>query len=235
MNIALVGYGKMGRAIEQVAIQRNHQITARFDINNNRDGDGLTTESLRHSDVAIEFSTPESAVRNIERLLDLSIPVVVGTTGWYDRMDIVSERVSRTGGTLIYSPNFAPGVNLFFRIVERAARLLSHFPEFDPYLFESHHRMKIDAPSGTAAKIEAVMQPWLGDRTPRTVSLRAGHIPGTHEVGFDSPAETIQIIHTARNRDSFASGAILAAEMTTGCKGLHQFVDLLDARTPAVD
>lgn len=104
----------MGRAIEQVALQRNHQITARFDITNNKNGDGLTAESLRHADVAIEFSNPECAVRNIERLLDQSIPVVVGTTGWYDRMDDVSALVTRTGGTLIYSPNFAPGVNLFF-------------------------------------------------------------------------------------------------------------------------
>lgn len=234
MKIALVGYGKMGRAIEQVALQRNHQITARFDITNNKNGDGLTAESLRHADVAIEFSNPECAVRNIERLLDQSIPVVVGTTGWYDRMDDVSALVTRTGGTLIYSPNFAPGVNLFFRLVERAAELLSHFPEFDPYLFESHHRMKIDAPSGTALKVEEALRRSYGECTPRTVSLRAGHIPGTHEVGFDSPAETIQIIHTARNRESFASGAILAAEMASGRKGLHQFSDLLYTKMPAV-
>lgn len=235
LNIALVGYGKMGQIVEQVALRQDHRITARFDINNNPDSQGLTAETLQGAEVAIEFSTPESVVRNIEQLLELSIPVVVGTTGWYDRMDEVREMVARTDGALVYGPNFSPGVNLFFQIVEYAAARLSPFMEFDPYLIELHHRLKLDAPSGTALKIEETLHQSYGRRTPHAVSIRAGHIPGTHEVGFDSPAETIQIIHTARNRESFASGAIVAAELIRGNKGIHLFSDLLFSRTTTVD
>ena len=237
MNIALVGYGKMGQAIEQLALRQGHRITARFDANNNLNSVDLNAEDqiaglLRQSDVAIEFSTPAAVIQNIGQLLKNSVPVVVGTTGWYDRIDEVRAMVDQHDGALIYSPNFSPGVNLFFRLIECAANLLSPFTDFDPYIFESHHRMKLDAPSGTALRIEEALHHSYGRRTPHAVSLRAGHIPGTHEVGFDSPAETIQIIHTARNRDSFASGALIAADLICKQRGMHRFTELLFNRPP---
>lgn len=229
MNIALVGYGKMGRMIEQVAEARGHRISARFDIDNNPNGEGLTTEALRDTEVAIEFSTPATACRNIERLLAARIPVVVGTTGWYEELEAVRRQVVETDGALVYSPNFSLGVNLFFRLVDEAARLLAPFPDFDPFLFESHHRMKKDAPSGTALKLADLLRRSYGDRTPVAVSLRAGHIPGTHEIGFDSVAETITVTHTARNREGFAGGAVQAAELLCGRRGLFEFSELLFA------
>jgi len=227
VNIALVGYGKMGRMIEQVATARGHHISARFDVDNNSQGEGLTAEALKGTDVAIEFSTPEAALRNIERLVSLAVPVVVGTTGWYDRLDDLRRQVIGSGGALVYSPNFALGVNLFFRIVNEAARLLAPFAEFDPFLIESHHRMKKDAPSGTALKMAGIVRSSYGERTPEVVSLRAGHIPGTHELGFDSPAETISVTHTARNREGFAGGAVHAAELLAGRTGFFEFSELL--------
>jgi 4-hydroxy-tetrahydrodipicolinate reductase len=229
VNIALVGYGKMGRMIEQVALTRGHQISARFDIENNANGEGLTVANLQQTDVAIEFSTPDTVFNNIERLLENSIPVVVGTTGWAARADDARELVERHQGALVHSPNFSLGVNLFFRIADEVAQILSPYEEFDPYLFESHHRMKKDAPSGTALKLADIVQRSYGSRTPPPVSLRAGHIPGTHELGFDSAAETIRIVHTARNREGFASGAVLAAELIRGRKGFYEFADLLFA------
>ena len=229
MNIALVGYGKMGRMIEQVATARGHRIAARFDIDNNANGEGLTAEALRGVDVAIEFSTPETVIENVRRLVSLSVPVVVGTTGWYERLGEIEQLVADRNGSLVYSPNFALGVNLFFRIVREAAQLLAQFPEFDPFLIEQHHRMKKDAPSGTALKLAEQMRQSYGSRTPAAVSVRAGSIPGTHEVGFDSPAETIVLTHTARNREGFAGGAVLAAEKLAGQRGCFEFAELLFA------
>ena len=219
----------MGRMIEQVAEARGHRVTARFDIDNNPNGEGLTAAALRDTEVAIEFSTPATAGRNIERLLAAGIPVVVGTTGWYEELEAVRRQVDQSGGALVYSPNFSLGVNLFFRLVAEAARLLAPFPDFDPFLLESHHRMKKDAPSGTALKLAEMLRRSYGDRTPAAVSLRAGHIPGTHEIGFDSVAETITLTHTARNREGFAGGAVQAAELLRGRQGLFEFSELLFA------
>lgn len=227
MKIALVGYGKMGKMVEQVAQQQQYTISAILDQFNNRNGEGISLAALGNPDVAIEFSTPDTVFRNIEQLLSLSIPVVVGTTGWYERIDEVREIVLRTDGSLVYSPNFSLGVNIFFRIVKFAATQLSKFDDFDPYLFESHHRMKLDAPSGTALNLESILRSTLGDRAPKAVSLRAGFIPGSHEVGFDSTSETVRIVHSARNREPFARGALLAAKLIQGRRGLYQFNELI--------
>ncbi len=227
MNIALVGYGKMGRMIENAAGSRGHQVIARFDIDNNQHGKGLTCEALRDVDVAIEFSTPETALTNIGQLIAHSIPVVAGTTGWYDHLDEVRKLVARHNGAFVYSPNFSLGVNLFFRIASEAARLIAPYDQYDPFLIESHHRQKKDAPSGTALRLAGLLRESYGDRTPTVLSVRAGHFPGTHEVGFDSPAETITLTHTARNREGFADGAVLAAEKLVGRRGFFQFADLL--------
>lgn len=227
MKIAIVGYGKMGRMIEGVATSRGHEIVARFDIDNNSDGEGLTEKNLEGADVAIEFSTPETAVENLRRLIELGIPAVVGTTGWYARLDEIKQLAAEKNSSLVYGSNFSIGMNLFFRIVREAAALFSRQSQYDPFLIEAHHKFKKDAPSGTALTLANQMRISYGERAPEAVALRAGHIPGTHEVGFDSEADTITLTHTARSREGFAAGAILAAEKIIGKQGVYEFSELL--------
>jgi 4-hydroxy-tetrahydrodipicolinate reductase len=227
MNIAIVGYGKMGRMVERVAEARGHRITARFDIDNNVGGQGLTAESLAGVDAAIEFSTPDTAVDNIKRLAALRVPVVVGTTGWYRHLDEVKRLVGEHGSALVYGANFSIGMNLFLRIVREASALFARHEEFDPFLVEAHHKFKKDAPSGTALVIAKLMSDSYGERAPEAVAIRAGHIPGTHEVGFDSEADTITLTHVARSREGFAAGAMLAAEKIVGRHGVYEFSEWL--------
>ncbi len=227
MKIAIVGYGKMGRMIERTAATRGHEIVARFDIDNNAGGAGLTAENLAGVEVAIEFSTPETAVENIKRLAALRVPVVVGTTGWYERLDEVKNLVAERGGALVYGANFSIGMNLFFRIVTEASAMFARYAEYDPFLVEAHHKLKKDAPSGTALVIARLMRESYGERAPEAVAVRAGHIPGTHEVGFDSEADTIKLTHAARSREGFAAGAVLAAEKIVGRQGVFEFSELL--------
>jgi 4-hydroxy-tetrahydrodipicolinate reductase len=227
MKIAIVGYGKMGRMIEGVAASRGHEVIARFDIDNNRDGEGLTAENLEGVDVAIEFSTPETAVENMRRLIGLRIPAVVGTTGWYASLDEIKQLAANHNSPLAYGANFSIGMNLFFRIVREAAALFASQSQYDPFLFEAHHKFKKDAPSGTALVIAKLMRENYGERAPEAVALRAGHIPGTHEVGFDSEADTITLTHTSRSREGFAAGAVLAAEKIIGKHGVYEFSELL--------
>lgn len=229
MNLAIVGYGKMGRMIERLATERGHSVGARFDIDNNADGEGLTAESLCGIDAAIEFSTPETALQNIRRLVELRVPTVVGTTGWYDRLEEVGQLVQANAAALVWGANFSIGVNLFFKLVRDASALFARYGEYDSFLIEHHHKFKKDAPSGTALVLARLMRESYGERTPAAVSLRAGHIPGTHEVGFDSEADTITLTHTARNREGFAAGAVLAAELIAGKQGIYEFSELLFA------
>ena len=227
MKIAIVGYGKMGRMIEGVAESRGHDVVARFDIDNNRNGEGLRAENLKGVDVAVEFSTPETAVENLRRLIGLRIPAVVGTTGWYARLDEIKQLAANHNSPLVYGANFSVGMNLFLRIVREASALFARHGQYDPFLVEAHHKFKKDAPSGTALVIAKLMRESYGDRAPEAVALRAGHIPGTHEVGFDSEADTITLTHTARSREGFASGAVLAAEKIIGKQGVYEFSELL--------
>ncbi|HKQ76588.1 MAG TPA: 4-hydroxy-tetrahydrodipicolinate reductase [Blastocatellia bacterium] len=227
MKIAIVGYGKMGRMIEGVAASRGHEVIAHFDIDNNLNGGGLTAENLEGVDVAIEFSTPETAVENLRRLIGLRIPAVVGTTGWYARLDEIKQLAADHNSPLVYGANFSIGMNMFFRIVREAAALFASQNQYDPFLIEAHHKFKKDAPSGTALAIAKLMRESYGERTPEAVALRAGHIPGTHEVGFDSEADTVTLTHTARSREGFAAGAILAAEKIIGKQGVYEFSELL--------
>jgi len=227
MKIAIVGYGKMGKIIERIALERGHSIVARFDIDNNVNGEGLTVESLAGVDAAIEFSTPEAAMDNIRRLVDLRVPAVIGTTGWYAHLDDVRRLVAANNASLVWGANFSIGVNLFFKLVREASALFARYNQYDPFLIEAHHRFKKDAPSGTALVAARMMREAYGDQTPEAVSLRAGHIPGTHEVGFDSEADTITLTHTARNREGFAAGAVLAAELIVGKLGMYEFPELL--------
>jgi len=227
MKIAIVGYGKMGKIIERIATERGHTIAARFDIDNNAGGEGLTAENLAGVDAAIEFSTPETALQNIRRLAGLRMPAVVGTTGWYEHLDEVRQMVETNNGALVWGANFSIGVNLFFKLVQDAAALFARYNQYDPFLIESHHKFKKDAPSGTALVLARLMRESYGDHTPEAVSLRAGHIPGTHEVGFDSEADTITLTHTARSREGFAAGAVLAAELIINKQGIYEFPELL--------
>jgi 4-hydroxy-tetrahydrodipicolinate reductase len=227
MKIAIIGYGKMGRMIERIALARGHEISGRFDLDNNIGSAGLTAESLAGVDVAIEFSTPETAVENIRRLVSLHVPVVVGTTGWYSRLEEVRDMVGREKGALVYGANFSIGMNIFLKIAHHAAALFARYSEYAPFLCEHHHQFKKDAPSGTALVIANLLRESYGDRTPEAVSIRAGYVPGTHEVGFDSEADTITLTHTARSREGFAAGALLAAELIIGKRGVYEFSELL--------
>ncbi|MBO0723583.1 MAG: dihydrodipicolinate reductase, partial [Blastocatellia bacterium] len=158
MKIAIVGYGKMGRMIEGLALARGHEISSRFDIDNNAGGAGLTAENLAGVDAAIEFSTSETVVENIRRLVSLQVPVVVGTTGWYDRLDEVRNLVAQANGALVYGANFSIGMNIFFKITRYAAALFARHAEYGPYLLEHHHQFKKDAPSGTAIFLAGLLR-----------------------------------------------------------------------------
>jgi 4-hydroxy-tetrahydrodipicolinate reductase len=227
MKIAIVGYGKMGRMIERMAASRGHEIVARFDIDNTRNGEGLTAETLKGVEAAIEFSTPETAVENLRRLIELRIPAVAGATGWYARLDEIKKLAADHGSPLVFSSNFSIGMNLFFRVAREASALFARHDQYDPFLVEAHHKFKKDAPSGTALVIAELMRESYGDRAPEAVAIRAGHIPGAHEVGFDSEADTITLTHTARSREGFAAGAVLAAEMVVNKQGVYEFSELL--------
>jgi 4-hydroxy-tetrahydrodipicolinate reductase len=227
VKIAIVGYGKMGRMIERFAVERGHEVALKLDEFNNADFGGITAANFAGVDVAIDFSVPSAAVGNIERIAGLGVNLVVGTTGWLDRMDHVRHVVQNAGVGLIWSPNYSVGVNAFFRIVAEAAKLLSAAPEYEAWAWEIHHSAKKDAPSGTLLKLVEEMRKAGYNRTVDTGSNRAGTIAGTHEIGFDSAADTITLRHTARSREGFALGAVKAAEWIAGRQGFHEFGDIL--------
>jgi 4-hydroxy-tetrahydrodipicolinate reductase len=229
MNIALVGYGKMGRMVEQAAITRGHEIIAKFDIDNNVNGAGLTPASLAGVECAIDFSIPEAVLPNLQKLLALGVPIVVGATGWYDNLDAVKQLVAEHNGALVWGANFSIGMNLFFQTIRYASELFARFEQYDPFLVEHHHKFKLDAPSGTALVIERLMRESYGNRTPHSLSIRAGYAPGMHEVGFDSEADHLSFSHTARSRQGFAVGAVIAAELLQGRNGCFEFPELLFA------
>ena len=230
MKIAIVGYGKMGRMIERLAVEKGIEIGPKLDEFNNANGESITAENFRGVDAAIEFSTPSTVLSNIERVADLGVNLVIGTTGWHDRVDQVRKIVEEKGVGLVWSPNYSVGVNAFFRIVKEAAKLLASEPSYEAWAWEIHHSAKKDAPSGTLLKLVDEMRASGYNRHIDTAANRAGVIAGTHEIGFDSAADTITLRHTARSREGFASGAIKAAEWVAGKKGFHEFADILFAR-----
>jgi len=230
MKIAIVGYGKMGRMIERLAVEKGIEIGPKLDEFNNANFEGITAENFRGVDVAIDFTTPATVVANIERIAPLGVNLVIGTTGWQDNVKHVREVVERHGIGLVWSPNYSVGVNAFFRIVKEAAKLLGNEPEYEAWAWEIHHSAKKDAPSGTLLKLVADMKGAGYKRPVDTAANRAGVIAGTHEIGFDSAADTITLRHTARSREGFASGALKAAEWVAGRKGFHEFADILFAR-----
>jgi 4-hydroxy-tetrahydrodipicolinate reductase len=227
MKIAIVGYGKMGRMIERLAEGRGITVALKLDEFNNAVHAGITASNFNGIDVAIEFSTPHTVVGNIERIAGLGVNLVIGTTGWSEHIPHVRDLVDKCGIGLVWSPNYSIGVNAFFRIVNAAAKLLSAEPEYEAWAWEIHHSAKKDAPSGTLLKLVDEMWSAGYARKVDVASNRAGVIAGTHEIGFDSPADTITLRHTARSREGFALGAIKAAEWVAGKKGFHEFGDIL--------
>jgi 4-hydroxy-tetrahydrodipicolinate reductase len=225
-KLAIVGYGKMGRLIEQLAPEHDFSVSARIDI-------GGDFKQAAGADVAIEFTTPEAALENIEKLAEMRVPLVVGTTGWLKHLDRVRAVVEKYDSAMIWSPNFSIGVNVFARLVREAARLLADEPQYGAWAWEIHHHTKKDATSGTLIKLVEEMKAAGYTRPIDAGSNRAGAHPGTHEIGFDSAADTITLRHTARNREGFARGALKAAQWIAdnrGKKGVFEFHQILFER-----
>lgn len=229
-RVALIGMGKMGRALAQLAAEREWPIVATIDAEHNADASGITRETLANADVAIEFTEPRAAAANVLACVRAGVPVVVGTTGWYTERERVEEEVLALNGALFWSPNFSIGVNLFWHIAEHAARLAARTP-FAAHIVDTHHAAKRDAPSGTAAQLAHVVSVALGHDVPIT-SVRVGAVPGTHELILDALYEQIRIVHEARDRRVFADGALMAARWLIGRHGVYTMRDLLDSNQP---
>lgn len=235
MNIALVGYGKMGREIERIALERGHTIVSIIDIDNRYDFD---SEAFRSANVAIEFSRPDAALDNYKKCFQAGVPVVSGTTGWLEHLDEIKQ-ACKQGQTFFYASNFSLGVNLFFALNKRLAEMMNGFAVYEPHMKEIHHTHKMDAPSGTAITLaEDIIERldrksrWVGHQKHNPdeleiVSERTGEVPGYHEVVYDSTMDTISISHNAKSRVGFALGAVLAAEFTAAHKGFLGMNDLL--------
>jgi 4-hydroxy-tetrahydrodipicolinate reductase len=230
VNLAIVGYGKLGRRIEQLAPEYGFDV--RLKLGRGEAGTGFTRENFQGIDAAMEFSTPIACVENLERLAALGVNTVVGTTGWLDRMERVRTAVERGGSALVWSANYSVGANIFMEIVGTAARLLATENDYGAWAWEIHHAAKKDAPSGTLRTMLHKMQQSGFTREVNVASNRAGSQPGTHELGFDSPDDTITLRHTARNRDGFARGALRAARWIAGKKGFYEFREILPELGP---
>jgi 4-hydroxy-tetrahydrodipicolinate reductase len=227
MKLALIGYGKMGKMLEKLAPEYGFEVAVILDVADNVNGAGITRERFAGVDAAIEFSTPEAAVANATALAGIGVPVVIGTTGWLGEMEKVKSAVEAGGSAAVWSPNYSVGVNVFFRLVAEAAKLLAGQSEYGAYAWEIHHDEKKDAPSGTLLKLVDEMKKAGYGRGIDVASNRAGRVPGTHEIGFDSAADTITLRHTARSREGFARGALQAAKWVVGKKGFYEFSETL--------
>jgi 4-hydroxy-tetrahydrodipicolinate reductase len=233
MKIALIGYGKMGKTIERLALQKGHEIVATFGKG------GIDIQALKKADVAIEFSRPEAAYHNLKDCLAAKVPVVCGTTGWLDSLEDIEIECRREGGAFLYASNFSVGVNIFFAVNRYLADLMNAQPQYEVELEEVHHTQKLDAPSGTAITIAKDIierldrkNVWVGreadnDDELSIFSVREDPTPGTHLVSYISEIDTIDIVHTAHSRDGFAGGAILAAEFLAGKTGVFSMKDVL--------
>lgn len=247
MKIALIGYGKMGKTIEQIAIQRGHQIVSIIDINNAED---IYSEAFKSADAAIEFTTPATAFNNYMKCFEVGVPVVSGTTGWLDRIGEIKEKCEKEGKTFFYASNFSIGVNIFFAMNKYLAKIMNNFPNYSVSMVETHHVHKLDAPSGTAITLaEGILEnldrknKWVmgtltapdgtvtgttdcaADELPVS-AIREGEVPGIHTIRYESEADSIVITHDAKNRKGFALGAVLAAEYTAQHEGFLGMSDL---------
>lgn len=235
MKIALVGYGKMGKTIEQIALSRGHEIVSIIDINN---PDDFESAAFKSADVAIEFTTPATAFDNYMKCFAANVPVVSGTTGWTARMGDIKEMCEKEGKTFFYASNFSIGVNIFFALNKYLAKVMNNFPSYDVRMTEVHHIHKLDAPSGTAITLaEGILENidrkdrWTLETAEKATDLpihaiREGEVPGIHEIIYESDVDTISIKHDAKSRAGFALGAVVAAEFTAGKKGFLGMSDL---------
>ena len=227
-RLAIIGDGKMGRTLVQLAPERGFRMCALIDAKNNQGGAGITRGSLNGADVAVEFTEPAAAVANIEAALRARVPLVVGTTGWYAELPRIRELAAQETGSLFVAPNFSIGVAVFARLASRVGQSMSSLRQFDAHIVETHHAAKKDAPSGTGALLRDLVARPLGRAVPVT-SVRVGSVPGTHEIIFDSPFEQIRMTHEARDRRVFADGALVAARWLIGRTGVFGMDDLLDS------
>lgn len=237
MKIALIGYGKMGKAIEEIALQRGHEIVLKIDQPNLTD---FTKENIRKADAAIEFTSPHSAFNNIKSCLEFNIPVVSGSTGWITRMEEMKKICIDNNGAFVYASNFSVGVNLFFELNRKLAKLMEPHKDYEVLIEETHHTEKKDAPSGTAISLaEQVLEEirrkkqWVNEISDNPedleiISQRIDPAPGTHSIKYSSAIDDIEIIHTAHNRKGFATGAVLAAEFAKDKKGFFTMKDVLN-------
>jgi 4-hydroxy-tetrahydrodipicolinate reductase len=236
MRIALIGYGKMGKTIEEIAMAKGHEVVLKIDLTNTSD---LNKENIAKAEVAIEFTGPHSAFDNVMKCLELGVPVVCGSTGWLDQWHAAKQYCEQQNGTLVYASNYSIGVNLFFELNTRLAKLMSNYPSYQVSMEEIHHTQKKDAPSGTAITLaEQILQNiptkkrWVNHASHTTeeigiISERIDPAPGTHKVKYTSVVDDIEIIHTAHNRVGFAGGAVLAAEFASGKKGVFGMKEVL--------
>jgi 4-hydroxy-tetrahydrodipicolinate reductase len=237
MNIIISGYGRMGKEVEKEAVSRGHAVVDKID----RENEWKRIKPTSQAEVVIDFSLPEVVVSNLFRCFEIGIPVVTGTTGWYDQLDEITKACAEKSGTLFYAPNFSIGVNVFFHMNKKLAAILSSFPEYQARIEEIHHIHKLDAPSGTAIKLahDILIQHdsyerWISGHDAKDgelplVSAREGEVPGTHVVKYGSSADFIEIRHEALNRTGFAKGAITASEWVVDKKGVYTMDDLLAA------
>lgn len=236
MKIALIGYGKMGKTIEQIALNRGHQIVSIVDINNPEE---FQSDNFKSADVAIEFTTPATAFDNYMKSFAAGVPVVSGTTGWLDRIGEIKEKCAKEGKTFFYASNFSIGVNIFFTLNKYLAKIMNNFPVYNVSMTETHHIHKLDAPSGTAITLaEGILENvdrkerWTLETAEQPTDLpihaiREGEVPGIHEVTYESDVDYISIKHDAKSRAGFALGAVVAAEFTAGKKGFLGMDDML--------
>ncbi|HYT05705.1 MAG TPA: 4-hydroxy-tetrahydrodipicolinate reductase [Gemmatimonadales bacterium] len=224
MKLALFGHGQMARAVEAHVVGEGHEIGAIVTSRNAADAARL----LPGHDAAIDFSVAAAVPAHVEACAAAGVPLVEGTTGWHDREAAVLRLVEERGAALVYGANFSIGVQVFYRVVTRAAELLQGLHAYDPFIEEAHHAKKRDAPSGTALALRQILLRQLGARDVPVASTRAGQIPGTHRVGFDSPGDQILLTHIARSRDGFAAGALLAARWIAGRRGAYAFTAVFD-------
>lgn len=235
LNLALLGYGKMGKVVAQLAPERGFNV--RLVVTAESQPLGVFAQrriidpaDFQDIDVCLDFTTPAAVVENVRRVAALGCNLVVGTTGWYEHLAEVRSVVEGAGIGMVYAANFSIGVQLFYRAAEAAAKIFAGFPMYQPYITETHHRSKQDAPSGTALELERRLQahaPGAGSQEIPVSSVRAGCAPGTHELGFDSEADTVILRHTARSRQGFAEGALLSARWVVGQRGLFAFAEAL--------
>lgn len=236
MKIALIGYGKMGKTIEQIALNRGHQIVSIVDINNPEE---FQSANFKSADVAIEFTTPATAFDNYMKSFAAGVPVVSGTTGWLDRISEIKEKCEKEGKTFFYASNFSIGVNIFFALNKYLAKIMNNFSSYNISMTETHHIHKLDAPSGTAITLaEGIIENvdrkdrWTLETAEQPTDLpihaiREGEVPGIHEVTYESDVDYISIKHDAKSRAGFALGAVVAAEFTAGKKGFLGMDDML--------